>query len=198
MGGGKGSVEMGDNPYNAAAAYMAQAAYSDKSLPFNLANNEFRTLMRQSEQGNFEPQKLPLYQELFGLQKRSLESQYQQAKKNLMGVTPEGGNLTGALSNLENQRASTMGALPAELGGNILKDWMDKAVTIGWGGTPQAISGLSSVAQSQNAANMANMQAQAMSNNSGIMGLLGQGIGQTFGSLAGKAGRGIASGGVSK
>jgi hypothetical protein len=198
MGGGKGGTEMGSNPYNEAAAYMSQAAYTDTSAPRNLIQYEFKNLVDQAVEGDFKPEKLPLYSQIFGLQKRSLESQYQQAKQNIMGANPEGGNLTGALSNLENQRASTMGALPAETGANILKDWIDKATTVGFGGTPQAISGLTGVAASQNAANAAQLQADQMSNNSGIMALLGRVVGQTIGSLGGKAGRGIASGGVSK
>lgn len=134
---------------------------------------------------NYDPTQLPTYQPVFGLQKQNLESQYQQAKQNIMGQVPKGGNLTGALTNLESGRASAMGTMPAQISAGILGPLLDKAYGVAFNTPTQSISGLSTAAGTygnRQAAEMAQAAANQQSSY-GLLGGLGQGIGKAVGSF---------------
>jgi hypothetical protein len=135
--------------------------------------------------GRYDPTKLPTYAPLFGLQKQSLESQYQQARNNILASTPTGGNLAGALGNLENSRASTMGAMPAELSSGILGNMLDKAYGAAFNTPTQTLSGLGSAAGSYGSRAAAALASSAADQQS-TYGLLG-GVGSALGNVAGKA-----------
>jgi hypothetical protein len=138
-----------------------------------------------NQQGRYDPTELPTYAPLFGLQKQSLESQYQQAKKNIMGQVPRGGNLAGSLGNLEMNRAATMGALPAELSGGILGDMLNKAYGVAFQTPTTTLSGLGAAAGTygnRQAAAMAQSAANQQSSYD-LLGGIGQGIGKAVGSF---------------
>ena len=138
--------------------------------------------------GRYDPTKLPTYEPLFGLQKQSLESQYQRAKQNIMASTPSGGNLTGALTGLEATRASTMGALPAELSSGILGDMLNTAYGVAFQAPQTSIAGLGSAGSTygnRQAAAMA-QSAQDTQSSYGLLGGVGEGIGKAIGAAGGK------------
>jgi hypothetical protein len=141
----------------------------------------------ESAYGRYDPTKLPTYKPLFGLQKQSLESQYQQAKNNILASTPTGGNLAGSLGNLETGRATAMGAMPAELSAGILNDMLNKAYGAAFQTPTTTLSGLSTAAGTygnRQAAAMAQAAADQQSTYGllgGLGGALGQGIGKAIG-----------------
>jgi hypothetical protein len=133
----------------------------------------------------YDPTQLPTYAPLFGLQKQGLESQYQMAKQNLMGATPRGGNLTGAMTGLEASRAANVGAMPAQLSSTILTDMLNKAYGAAFQAPTTTLSGLSTAAGTYG-----NRQAAAMSQSAadqsstyGLLGSVGEGLGKAAGDI---------------
>lgn len=151
----------------------------------------------QGAQGNtyggyYDPTALPTYKPLFGLQKQSLEDQYQQARKNIMSQNPEGGNLSGALANLEANRAATMGSAPAEIATNLVGDMLNKAYGIAFNMPTSTIAGYSNLASNATARQNAQVAAAAQqyssdnAANAGLWGGIGTGIGKLAGGALGK------------
>lgn len=213
--GGDGGGSASDNPANVALQATTEDFYRKTGGPreamlfnwgdmFGIEPYSLFTLSPQhwtkDAQGNlmrrpanYDVSQLPQYEPLFGLQKQSLEAQYQQAKKNLMGSTPEGGSLTAALSNLENNRASAVGNLPAQIAAPLIADEMNKAYGAAFNAPTTTVSGLGSAASTY--ANQANANLASVANADlqtyGLLSGMGRGLGQVLG-----GGKGVYNGGA--
>lgn len=216
MGGKGGSSDSGgstDNPYAAFQSGLASAQYTlTKPMRENMlrdwermfgythtdpyamdpsnvspGDNRLRTATTMN------PADLPTYAPLFGLQKQSLEQQYQMARKNLMGSVAPGGNLAGGLADIESSRAANVGALPAQLAGNITQDLYNKAYGYVTGVPQQSIAGIGNAAQTYASTQNAALQAAGQQYGSdqalagATYGGIGQGIGKGLARVGGKA-----------
>jgi hypothetical protein len=180
MGGGgkKGGGSSGGaktSPYEEQLAKIAKGMY-------NQTAGMRKTLIGQGNDfltGDLDVTQMPQFSPTYALGRQGLESQYGQAKSNLMGNMPQGGALQAALANLEGSRASAVGSLPASISGNLTQDLFNKTYGTAFGAPGQAMQGLGMANSSWTSrANVQSMvdqqQAQA---NSQLMGGLGQGIG---------------------
>lgn len=200
MGGGKGSGMNIETPYNPMpdlAAWQAMQLaqkYDAQTEPFRQGLMADYGQLRSED---FDPTNLPGYKQAFGLQKQSLESQYQQARRNLMGSVPQGGNLAGALTGLEANRATQMGAMPAATALPIMQDIRQRAENAGFQMPSTTLGGMTGLAGSlQNAQAMTqNAALQAQSNQyaadqsiyNAALGGIGSGIGKGISRGVGKA-----------
>lgn len=198
MGGGKGGASF-DVPYNPMAdlasfqAMQLAQKYDTQTEPFRQGLISDYGQLRAED---FDPTNLPGYRQAFGLQKQSLEAQYQQARRNLMGSVPQGGNLAGALTGLESSRATQMGAMPAATAIPIIQDIRTRAEGAGFQMPSVTLGGMTGLAGSlQNAQAMtqnAALQAQAnqYASDQGIynsaLGGIGSGIGKGLSRVVGK------------
>jgi len=119
--------------------------------------------------GNLDVTQSPMY----GALKSQTESQYQNARNNVISDMPAGGTLTGALVGLNSNRANAL----AQGSGAIAEGELARAMTLATGQTGQAMSGLSSAANTQ--AMVAQSEAER---EAGMLGALGAGAGAYFGS----------------
>jgi hypothetical protein len=119
--------------------------------------------------GNLDVTQSPMY----GALKSQTESQYQNARNNVIADTPTGGALTAALTQLNGNRANML----AQGTGVIADSELARAMTLATGQTGQAMSGLSSAANTQ--AMVAQSEAER---EAGMLGALGAGAGAYFGS----------------
>lgn len=194
-GGGGGGVSVQSNPMQD----IALAKQMQLMEKYDQQTEGFRQgLMSdygQLRAEDFDPTNLPMYKPIFGLQKKSLESQYQQAKDQIMGKVAPGGTLAGAVTNLEANRASTMGALPAQVAIPLVQDIRTRAETAGFNMPQVVLGGGSSVIGSlgnQQAASIAaaaNQYATDQSIYNAALGGVGQGIGKGISRGIGKAAR---------
>lgn len=109
---------------------------------------------------------------MFAALKQQTEAQYGNARNQIIGDTPAGGQLTQALIDLNSARANTLG----QGAGSIAESELARAMMLGTGAAGQAMSGLGQAASIQ--ANLA--QNRAMRESS-MLGALGGGLGAFFG-----------------
>lgn len=128
--------------------------------------------------GNYDYQADPTYQGLFSTYKSGLESQYQNAKENLLS-NMSGGALTRNLGQLETARASDVGRMPGQITQDIANQIMGQTYGTAWQTPGTAVGALSSANNSYGN----RLSAQMMSEASGKGGL-----GAGLGSLAGQLG----------
>ena len=81
----------------------------------------------------WDPRMHPAYQSAFALGKDSLEGQYGQARENILGNLPPGGQLLNELASLERGRAETVGQLPFTVGVDLAQDMLNKAYQVAFG-----------------------------------------------------------------
>lgn len=108
----------------------------------------------------------------YGALKHAADSGFNNAKDNIIARTAPGGALTGALTNLEGQRAGalTQGA------GALYGDEVSRAMTLATGTTGQSLNSLG-----QAGAIQAQMAAASAEQNAGKMSALGTGAGAYMG-----------------
>jgi hypothetical protein len=112
---------------------------------------------------------------MFGAFKNQTETQFNNARNNIIGDTAAGGQLTAALTDLNARRSTALG----QGAGQIADAELARAMGLATGQTGQAMSGLGQ------AANMQAMTAQAEADReAGVLGALGAGAGAYFGSKA--------------
>jgi len=97
-------------------------------------------------------------------QKDGIESQYGQAKENIISNLPEGGSMADALTKVEMGRAEQAGQLPAMISKSILDDMFQKAYGTATIAPQQSMAGLGSAASSLGMRQSASMQSQAAEN----------------------------------
>jgi hypothetical protein len=86
-----------------------------------------------TNQNLYNPYNLPAYAPLYQLARSGVESQYGQARENIMSSTPRGGALAENLANLEMGRAQQAGALPAQIAAPLIQDIYNKAYGVAFG-----------------------------------------------------------------
>jgi hypothetical protein len=89
---------------------------------------------------------------MFGAIKSATEQQFQNARQNIIGNTPNGGALFSALGNLEGQRANQLSSAFGGLAQDELSRRtgnLDRAIGIGTGVAGQSMGGLSNAAAIQ-------------------------------------------------
>jgi hypothetical protein len=165
MGGGSGGGGAGDA--GAAQAQLATllAAQSD---PLR------QSLIDRSEQfvgGNLDVTASPA----FSAFKNQTEGQYQNARDNIIASTPTGGGLTAALTELEGNRASSLG----QGAGSLAETELARALNLATGTTGQAVSGLGNAAMLQGQLAQSEADREA-----GLYSALGTGIGAYAGMKA--------------
>jgi len=188
LGGGSGggsSKTTKASPYESAIANIANTLFAESSPLRKNLTSQYEAFAS----GNYNPEELAGYKPLYATARSGPEDQYSLAKENTIGSTPSGGALTGALSNLENNRAQSVGSLPAQISGGLIQNLMDKAYGVAYQTPQTALSGLgaanSGYSTRQNSANIMNTQAESA---------LGQGVGQLMGQfLGGGSGGGLGS-----
>jgi hypothetical protein len=94
---------------------------------------------------------------MYGSLKNAVDSQFKRARDNTIGTTAPGGALTGALSNLEGSRASTM----TQGIGELAEGELNRAFGLATGMLPQTTSGLGTAAGIQSQQLMAQQQQSA-------------------------------------
>lgn len=112
---------------------------------------------------------------VFRALKGQTEAQFANARNNIIGGTPAGGQLVSALTDLEGTRARALG----EGAGAVADSEMSRAFGLATGQTGQAVSGLGQAASLQ--AMLAQSEADR---EAGMLGALGAGAGAYFGSKA--------------
>jgi hypothetical protein len=105
--------------------------------------------------------------------KQSADQLFNKSKDNAIARTPSGGALTSALTNLEGQRASSL----TQGAGAIYGDELSRAMSLGTGGSGQALNSLGQAGAIQAQMAAANSQEKA-----GKYGALGSGVGAYMGS----------------
>lgn len=119
--------------------------------------------------GNMDVSASPVFRAIKG----QTESQYANARNNIIGDTPVGGPLIAALTDLEGKRANALG----QGAGAVADSEITRALGLATGQTGQAVSGLGQ------AANLQAMIAQSEADReAGMLGALGAGAGAYFGS----------------
>ena len=98
----------------------------------------------------YNPYNLPGYAPLYQLARTGLESQYGQARENIMASSPRGGGLAENLANLEMSRAQQAGSLPATIAAPLIQDIYNKAYGVAFGAPQTTLSGLGGAASSYN------------------------------------------------
>ena len=129
--------------------------------------------------GNLDVTQSPLYSPL----KSAVETQFGLARNNALSTFAPGGALTGALTNLEGQRANAL----TQGTGQIAQDELNRAFGLATGTPSQSFAGLGAAGGIQGG-----LAAQQAANAASTKGGLGQGTGYVLGQ---KAGRGTPIGG---
>lgn len=111
----------------------------------------------------------PMFQAFKGV----TESQFQNARNNVIGATPTGGPLVQALTNLEGNRAMALG----QGAGALEEAEIARAMSLATGTTGQAMSGLGQAGSIQAMLAQSNADRDA-----GLYGALGTGLGAWMGS----------------
>lgn len=145
-----------------ALSQIALAQWNE-AKPFR---QEWAPLLMKVLEGNTPASAFPAFAPL----RTAAEAQYGVAKNNLMGSVPRGGELTSALTNLEANRAQTVGSL----GADFLTDLLNKSFGVAYNAPQAAMSGLSSAGAMAAQRQAAQLQAQQAK---------GAGLGQTAGML---------------
>lgn len=109
---------------------------------------------------------------MFTALKQQTESQYGNARNNVIADTPAGGQLTQALTELNSSRANALG----QGAGAVAETELARAMMLGTGATGQAMSGLG-----QSAAIQANLAQNRAMREAGMFGAVGSGLGAFFG-----------------
>lgn len=154
-------------PANDKLSALAERLYTETDpLRLSLINRSTNFI-----DNGMNPMASPLYEPI----RAATNTAYNKAKQNVIANTPEGGALTGALTDLEASRANqlTQGA------GQILSDEMARAMGLGTGMTSTALGGLGTAGMTQ--ANLALAQSEQ---NAGAKQGLGYGVGAYLGGPA--------------
>ena len=150
-------------PSSEALAQIAQQLYQQTSPVRTSLINSSKDFLS----GNFDPTQTPGY----GAQKSAIEQQFTNARDSLIGSTPRGGALTGALSNFETQRALAESGLVSD----VYNTERNQANQIGFG-APLSMS-------TSSLANAGNIQAQIAMSNSQQNAAAKQGLGEAAGTI---------------
>jgi hypothetical protein len=148
--GGKGDVNVPENPYEQALANLIQQAYQETVPLRTEITRQLTDFAHSSEMPGY-------YSPVYEAGKQAIETQYQIARENLISQLPKSGALTAALADLEASRAATLGGLRAQ----IAQDLANKAFGYATGVPGQAISGYGTLAGTYGSRQAAAMAAQA-------------------------------------
>ena len=179
MFGGKSSpptIQAAANPYDVRLARQAKQYYNETEPIRTGLENQYTSILS----GNYNPESLPGYQPLYGATRSGLEGQYNQAKNTIMENVPQGGALSGQLAGLASQRASQVGAMPAQLSSGIISNLMNQAYGMGTGAVSTSNSGLGQVGSTYGSSQNVGLlgQEQSYQQQMNQMGQLGMGLGQ--------------------
>jgi hypothetical protein len=174
-GGSSPSAAAQSNPYSEAQAAIAKDFYGDTDpMRQELFNQSMGFL-----NGTMPVDKMPQFAPLYSMGKQGLEDQFAASKESIMGSTPVGGALTGALTNLETGKAAQLGSLPAQISSQLTQDVYNKTYGTAMGAPSQSMSGLGTAggtyANTYNSQLAANTQQSLASQN--MMLQLGTGAG---------------------
>jgi hypothetical protein len=118
--------------------------------------------------GNLDVANTPMFSAL----KQQTESQYGNARNNIIADTPVGGPLIRALTDLNARRADTLG----QGAGAVAESELGRAMGLATGSTAQGMSGLGQAAQTQAALAQNSAMREA-----GLFSALGTGVGAWLG-----------------
>ncbi len=173
MGGGSDQPET--SPFEKQLSRMAMGLYNQTQPLRTGLLGQYKSILS----GNYNPETSSQYGPMFATGKESLESQYGNARENVMGSVPRGGELTSALTSLEGARAQDVGMLPMQISSQIMQDLENKLYGTAWNAPGQAMGGMGSAAGTYGNRLAAWEQAQGTQTAG-----LGQGIGTLLGLAA--------------
>ena len=203
MGGGGSSSGTGiygiEMPHNKQIDTLFDRALVQDMTTVPLRQAWVRNYFNPVLQGNYNVEQLPGYAPGYSSIRSNYENLYNQAKQNIIGSTPRGGAMAGALAQNEYQRAKNIGDATTGLTSNIVGDIMNKSYDYGLVKSPaQSMMGMGAAAGLTNQENIArseldykmqaanaqlNQQAKAANaqGKSSGLGLLGSGLGSILG-----------------
>lgn len=207
--------------YEKQLASMAQEYYDQTNPLRRLYAADFEKFLRPYGTGtsaetirtgdSYNPYNLPAFAPLYQLARSGVESQYNNARQNIMGSTPRGGALINQLANLENQRAQQAGSLPATVASPIIQNLYNTGLGYASGAVPVALAGVGAANQgyrsSYNTELAGNyqlagqqMQAQAAADLAAMNAANSEsaGLGRGLGSLMGMGLKGLGGKGLGK